>query len=269
MSQGLQIVVCGGPVPDPLQTLEPQMGATGPQLRNEMMLPVVLDPWAWHALNEAASLAKRLPGSEVWLVSLGPRAKLQQLMMSLAQKVPFRLVALDGPAGGFTDPFDVAEALAGAIRGIEGLDRSRLLLFGGCSSASRDAGVTLPLIGERMEIPDVFLAVDELVVGEEGSLRVLERIEGGRHQVSVCQGPPAVLAWSTGTLPDPPNSPQMGMQNMRTILPALQRAVPSALAADGITFRTVEVPTSSRKTRVVEDASTDAIAREIVSWIEA
>ncbi len=32
--------------PDPLQTLEPVTGPNGPALKNEMMLPHVLDPWA-------------------------------------------------------------------------------------------------------------------------------------------------------------------------------------------------------------------------------
>ena len=40
------IVVCAGIVPDPLQTLEPITAPTGPGLKNEMMLPAVLDPWA-------------------------------------------------------------------------------------------------------------------------------------------------------------------------------------------------------------------------------
>ena len=83
MSQGLHIVVCGSLVPDPLQTLEPMDSPAGPVLKNEMMLPAVLDPWAGHALYEAAHLAKNVPDSKVWLVSLGPKAKLQQLMPSL------------------------------------------------------------------------------------------------------------------------------------------------------------------------------------------
>src|ERR1017187_10195339 len=98
MSTAYQIVVCGSIVPDPLQTLEPITLPTGPALKNEMMLPAVLDPWAGHALFEAANLAKHTPGSKVWLVSLGPKAKLQQAMMTVAQKVPFELVALDGSA---------------------------------------------------------------------------------------------------------------------------------------------------------------------------
>ena len=85
MSTAYQVVVCAGIVPDPLQTLEPVSGPTGPSLKNEMMLPAVLDPWAGHALYEAAELAKSAPGSKVWLVSFGPKAKLQQVMMTVAQ----------------------------------------------------------------------------------------------------------------------------------------------------------------------------------------
>ena len=97
-----QIVVCAGIVPDPLQTLEPVSGPQGPTLKNEAMLPAVLDPWAAHALYEANHLAKAVPGSKVYLVSLAPKTKLQQVLMTVAQKVGFELVALDGPSSGFT-----------------------------------------------------------------------------------------------------------------------------------------------------------------------
>ncbi len=165
MSTGFHIVVCGSLVPDPLQTLQPVMGASGlPELKSEMMLPTVLDPWAGHALYEAADLAGKTTGSKVWLVSVAPKTRLQQLMMTLAQKVPFELVALDGSASGFTDVASVSRVLSEAIEGIADLDRSRLLLFGGCASASRDAGATMQMVGERLAIRDQFLAVDQLSV---------------------------------------------------------------------------------------------------------
>lgn len=268
MSSGFHLVVCGSLVPDPLQTLEPITGPAGPALKNEMMLPAVLDPWAAHALFEAAHLAKAVQGSKVWLVSIGPKARLQQLMMSIAQKVPFELVALDGSASGFTDPFEVAAALAPAIEGIAGLERERLLLFGGCASASRDAGVTMQMVGERLGIAEQFLGVDELTVEEDGSLRILERIEGAQYQASVCTGPPAVLAWATGNLPEPPNNPQVGMANMRTVMPALQRAQPAPVGAEGVKFLDVELPKQQRQTRIVRDVSADEIARELVEWIK-
>ena len=70
MAQQLQIVVCAGIVPDPLQTLEPVSTPTGPGIKNELVLPAVLDPWASSALYEAASLAAKNSGSKLWLVAI-------------------------------------------------------------------------------------------------------------------------------------------------------------------------------------------------------
>lgn len=269
MSSGYHIAVCGSLVPDPLQTLEPVAGPAGPGLKNELMMPSVLDPWAAHALYEAANLARKVPGSKVWLVSLGPKARLQQLMMTIAQKVPFELVALDGPAGGFIDAVEVATALAGAINGIAGLERDRLLLFGGCASAARDAGVTLQMVGEQLGIADQFLGVDELDVQPDGSLRLKERIEGGQYQVSTCAGPPVAVAWATGNLPEPPNNPQVGMANMRAIMPALQKAAPAKVGIGSTQYLEVKTPQVQRQTRVVKDASVEEIAAEIAAWIRS
>ncbi len=262
-----QIVVLGSIVPDPLQTLEPVSTPQGPGLKNEQMLPAVLDPWAGHALYEAAGLAARTPGSTVTLVSLGPKAKLQQVMMAVAQKVPFQLVALDGPAGGFTDAREVAQKLADAVKALPGLDRSRLLLFGGWESASRGAGVTLQMVGERLDIHEQFQGVDAIAPKPDGSFEVLERVEGGQHQVSTCQAPPAVLGWATGSLPEPKNNPQVGMANMRLVMPALQKAQPAPVSTGGVEFLSVAVPKAQRQTRIVKDMSPDQIATEIVAWI--
>jgi len=261
-----QIVVCGSIVPDPLQTLEPVTAAGGPALKNEMMLPAVLDPWAGHALFEAANLARSVAGSRVWLVAMAPKAKLQQVMMTVAQKVPFELIALDGPASGFTDSFETAAALALAVAAIPGLDRSRLLLFGGWESASRGAGSTLQMVGERLGITEQFHGVDQLKV-TDGGLEILERVEGGKHQVSVCAGAPAALGWATGNLPEPRNNPQVGMVNMRGIMPALQRAKAAPVKSEGLCFASVNLPRQQRETRVVKDMPAGDIAREIVAWI--
>lgn len=269
MSTTYQIVVCAGIVPDPLQTLEPVASPAGPALKNEMLLPAILDPWAGHALYEAANLAKNTPGSKVWLVSLGPKAKLQQVMMTVAQKVAFDLVPIDGPIGGFPDAHSTAAALADAINAIPGLDKAKLLLFGGWESATRGAGVTLQLTGELLGITDQFQGVDQIDLRDDGSFEVLERVEGGKHQVSVCAGTPAVLGWATGNLAEPRNNPQVGMANMRTIMPALQKAKPATLAVNGLRYVSVALPKQQRTTRVVKDLTPDQIAAELVEWIGA
>lgn len=262
-----QIVVCASIVPDPLQTLEPLSAPSVPALKNESMLPHVLDPWAACALYEAAHLAAQAAGSKVWLVSLAPKAKLQQVIMSVAQKATFELLALDGPSSGFTDSVAVAAALADAIASLPGLDRSRLLVFGGWESASRSSGTTLQMIGERLGIFDQFQGVDQLKVLENGALEILERVEGGRHQVSICDSPPAVLGWATGNRPEPPNNPQVGMANMRTLMPALQRAKTTQPASSGLTYQSAAVPKQQRLTRIVKDVPAEEIARELAAWI--
>ena len=269
MANVFDIVVCAGIVPDPLQTLEPVTGPAGPGVKNEMVLPAVLDPWAASALYEAANLVTKNPGSKLWLVSLGPKAKLQQVMMTVAQKVAFQLVPVDGPIGGFTDAHSTAAVLAETIAALPGLDKSKLLLFGGWESATRGAGVTLQLVGELLGITDQFQGVDEISPRDDGSFEVLERVEGGKQQVSVCAGAPAVLGWATGNLPEPRNNPQVGMSNMRTIMPALARAKKVALEANGLHFVSASLPKQQRETRVVKDLTPDQIAAELVEWIGA
>jgi electron transfer flavoprotein beta subunit len=266
MSSAYHIVVCAGIVPDPLQTLEPTTTTSGPALKNEMMLPAVLDPWASHALYEAAHLASHAAGSKVWLVCAAPKAKLQQVMMNVAQKATFELVPIDAPANGFADAHAVSGLLTAAIQSIPGLDRTRLLLFGGWESASRGAGVTMQLVSELLGICDQFQGVDQLTVQPDGSLEILERIEGGRHLVSVCQGPPALLGWATGNLPEPRNNPQIGMANMRTIIPALQKAKAVTLA-QSVQYLNVTPPKQHRQTRIVKDRPADEIAADLLDWI--
>jgi electron transfer flavoprotein beta subunit len=269
MANIVHIVVCAGIVPDPLQTLEPITGPNGPGLKNEMVLPAVLDPWAASALYEAAALATKNPGSKLWLVSLGPKAKLQQVMMTVAQKAAFELVPIDGPIGGFPDAHSTAAVLAETIAAIPGLDRAKLLLFGGWESATRGAGVTLQLVGERLGITDQFQGVDQIDLRDDGSFEVLERVEGGKHQVSVCEGTPAVLGWATGNLAEPRNNPQIGMANVRGLMPALQKAKSATLAPNGLRYLSVSLPRQQRTTRVVKDLTPDQIAAELVEWIGA
>ena len=268
MGKPLNIIVCGSLVPDPLQTLEPVATPQGPGLKNEQMLPSVLDPWAACALYEAAALAKTRAGSKVTLVALGPKAKLQQLMMTVAQKAPFSLVAVNAPAGGFTDARQTAAELVKAIQAIPGLDLSSTLLFGGCASASRDAGVTLQFVAETLGIGEFFMAVDELKLADDDSFTVLERVEGGQYLSSTCQGFPAAIGWATGSLPEPPNNPQVGMMNMRGVMPALMKAAMANVGTGGIAYDRTEVPASKRDTVVKKDMTADAIADELVAWIK-
>jgi electron transfer flavoprotein beta subunit len=129
--------------------------------------------------------------------------------------------------------------------------------------------VTLQLVGERLGVTDQFQGVDQIDLRADGSFEVLERVEGGKHQVSVCDGAPAVLGWATGNFAEPRNNPQVGMANMRTILPALQKAPATKLEANGLSYISVALPKQQRTTRVVKDLTPDQIAAELAVWIGA
>jgi electron transfer flavoprotein beta subunit len=78
-----------------------------------------------------------------------------------------------------------------------------------------------------------------------------------------------VLGWATGNLPEPRNNPQIGMANMRTVMPALQKAKQTSLAENGLQYVSASLPSQQRQTRVVKDMGSDAIAQELVEWIGA
>jgi electron transfer flavoprotein beta subunit len=62
----------------------------------------------------------------------------------------------------------------------------------------------------------------------------------------------------------------MGMANMRTVMPALQKAKPVALGGDaGLQYLSASLPTQQRQTRVVKDMAPEAIAQELVEWMGA
>ena len=110
--------------------------------------------------------------------------------------------------------------------------------------------------------------MDALEVQPDGSLRILERVEGGKHQVSVCAAPPAVLGWATGNLPEPRNNPQVGMANMRGIMPSLQKAKPAPVTTGDLTFVSVSLPKQTRTTQIVKDVPPEQIAADLVAWLK-
>ncbi len=56
------------------------------------------------------------------------------------------------------------------------------------------------------------------------------------------------------------------LSNMRTIMPALQRAKTAALDANSLEYVSVSLPKQQRTTRVEKNMSADEIAAEIVAW---
>jgi electron transfer flavoprotein beta subunit len=56
------------------------------------------------------------------------------------------------------------------------------------------------------------------------------------------------------------------MANMRTVMPALQRAKAVSVSGAGLCFGRVTLPRQQRETRIVKNMPAEEIAREIVAW---
>ena len=144
--------------------------------------------------------------------------------------------------------FETAAALAAAIEAIPGLDRARLLLFGGWESASRGAGATMQMVGERLGITDQFQGVDRSPCATTAASKSWSASKAASTRFRCAPAPPALLGWATGNLPEPRNNPQVGMANMRAIMPALQRAKAAPVANAGLRFAVGDAcPSSSAR----------------------
>jgi len=229
------------------------------------MLPAVLDPWASHALYEAAHLAGKHPGSKVWLVSLGPKAKLQQVMMTVAQKRrsnswpgrPRRRVHRRLRDGGLIGRGDQA---------IPGLDRT------GCwcsAGGSRPRAARAPRF--RRSASDWGSWTSSRVwINHRRRGRLVHRARADRGWAApgfAVRRRAGFVRLGDGQSAEPRNNPQIGMANMRTVMPALQKAKPVKLTAEGLAYASVTLPKQQRATRIVKDRPAEEIAREIVEWI--
>jgi electron transfer flavoprotein beta subunit len=57
------------------------------------------------------------------------------------------------------------------------------------------------------------------------------------------------------------------MANMRTIMPALQKAKTAALETNSLSYVSVSLPKQQRSTRIEKNMSADEIAGELVEWM--
>ncbi len=194
-------------------------------------------------------------------------------MMTRGAEGGFELVPIDGPIGGFPDAHATAAALADAIGAIPGLDRAKLLLFGGWESATRGAGVTLQLVGERLGITDQFQGVDQIEVRrteKHGSFEVLERVEGGKAPGIVnarerprCWGGRREILRSRGTIR------RWAWRICGRSCRRCRRRRRQRSTRMRLRYIPVSLPKQQRTTRVVKDMSADEIADELVAWIGA
>ena len=185
---------------------------TARRLRTRWSLPAVLDPWAASALYEAANLADQDPRQQSLAGLSRPEGKAaagdddrraeSHALNSCRSTAPSAASATRTPPLPFSPkpslPFRIWTASTCSSSADGNQPRAAQ-----ASRCNLSANVSALAISSKVSTRST--------MRDDGSFEVLERVEGGSHQVSVCAGAPAVLGWATGNLPDPRNNPQIGM----------------------------------------------------------
>ena len=141
-------------------------------------------------LYEAAHLATTVPGSKVWLVSLRPEGKAaagdddrwsESQLRTGADRRPHRRIQRCAFHRGRVSPRAIAAIAESGPQSNAPLRRM------GVSHARRRRHVcNSPANG--LVLATSFKVSTRSTMRDDGSFEVLERVEGGRHQVSVCAG---------------------------------------------------------------------------------
>ena len=205
------------------------------------MLPAVLDPWAGHALFEAAHLAQKSPGQQGLAGQPGPQGQAAAGDDDRRAEGPLR-------AGGAGRPGLRIHRL---VRDRGGAGRSASRPSPGwtaracwCSAAGNRLraapGATMQMVGERLGITDQFQGVDRAHRREPtAAWRSWSASRAGGTRFRCAPARRRCWAGPPGNLPEPRNNPQVGMANMRTVMPALQKAKAAPVGAGGAGFASV------------------------------
>jgi electron transfer flavoprotein beta subunit len=183
----LKIVVCIKAVPG--FVMNPEVSETGDRV-NYKAGSIIMNESDEYALQEAVSLKKRY-GGEVTVMTAGTLSSQKALQTGLAKDAD-RAIRINAE---LFDPGDIANVLAGALKGLE----YDLILTGVESSDCMRAQVGVS-VAELLGLPFAY-AVTEVSAGEsDGTLKVAKELGRGLKQV-IEMTLPALLCMQTGTSP--------------------------------------------------------------------
>jgi electron transfer flavoprotein beta subunit len=205
-----------------------------------------------YALEEALRL-KEKHGGEVVVCSAGPARAAQVLREALARGAD-RAIHVESDALGSADAFQIAEALAAAIRD-EGFD----LVLTGLQSDDQGFGQVGVVLAEALGLPHATIIMDVQADPAAKTLRGKRELEGGWFQW-VSMPLPALLTIQSGIN-------QLRYATLKGIMAAkkkeIRQVTPSAVAAPRQRILSVYVPEKGKKTQMIDGSPAEA-AKELV-----
>lgn len=186
-----QIVVLAKQVPDTHDVGKEAMNADGTV--NRAALPTVFNPEDLNALEMALKAKSMIPGSKVFVLTMGPAKAADIIRESLYRGADDGAVLSDRRFAG-SDTLATSYAISCAIKK---LDNVRLV-FCGRQAIDGDTAQVGPQVAEKLEFQQVTYA-EELMEANENKLTIVRRLEQG---IEVVEAPTPVLVTVGSSAPE-------------------------------------------------------------------
>lgn len=172
-----KILVCVKQVPD---TTEIKIDPVKKTLIRDGV-PSIVNPFDAYALELAARIKDKEPGTTVTLLCMGPPQAENALRECLAVGGD-KAYLVSGREFGGSDTLATSYILATAVRKLEALEGKFDLIFCGKQAIDGDTAQVGPQIAEKLSVPQVTYA-EEILGVENGKITVKRRLENGVETV--------------------------------------------------------------------------------------
>lgn len=186
--RALKIVVLAKQVPDTRNVGPDAMKEDGTV--NRAVLPAIFNPDDLNALELAFQIRDRIPGTEVIILTMGPKRAADLIREGLFRGADRGIMVSDRRFGG-ADTLATSYTLSMAIKKLGKVD----LVVGGVQAIDGDTAQTGPQTAEKIGFPQVTY-VEELLDIDDKSVKVKRRLEKG---VETVKAPVPVLLTVSGT----------------------------------------------------------------------
>ena len=158
----MNILVCVKQVPDTAEIkIDP---VTNTLIRAGV--PSIVNPFDAYALEIAARIKDKTPGTKIVLVSMGPQQAMAALKVCLSVGGDKAYLVSDRAFGG-ADTLATSYTLKNAIDKIEELEGKFDLIFCGKQAIDGDTAQVGSVIAEHMDYPQITYAVEAKIEGDE------------------------------------------------------------------------------------------------------
>lgn len=211
----------------------------------------VMNPYDEYAVEESIKLRDANPGSQVWVVSVGPKKRVVEALRTALAMGADEAIAIDAPEN--TDPYQTAKALAAVIQQEGGAK----IVFTGKLAIDDNASSVSQMVAEFLGIPHTTVVSKFSMDAEK--VTVERDVEGGSKEIIQMLAPAVVAANKGLNMPRYASLPGIMKAKKKTIKET-DLAGLSAGAAPKTTVISMELPPEKPPVRMLSGDSSAQVS---------